>query len=227
MSSLSKLIETIVEQEIQKTKSGDEITFKVKENSEQINRGWVVHKITAFVNGEEAGFIKVSYIPSENMEKVFPTLWDYLGGLRGYYEYKDLHSKSLHDQITSLLRYSYDRHPLDDMTDDQLEELRDELLHNAHRKFGREFEAFKDFHQDKPLVDFIEVHEDKKRQRVGTGLYIAAAQWLAKKGMKLYASGLQSNDAAAAWAFLRKHLPDKIGVYKSKLNKPRTYLDFS
>lgn len=97
------------------------------------------------------------------------------------------------------------------------------------RKFGRDFQDFKAFHIDKPLVDYIRVDEDYQRRRIGIALYQYGAKWLAGKGMKLYASGLQSDKAKAAWEWLKKNRGAKIGtedmMYAGK-KKTRTFLSY-
>jgi len=62
-------------------------------------------------------------------------------------------------------------------------------------KYGRGFKAFKAFMVDKPVVDFIRVGEEYQRRGVATALYDYGAHYLSQRGMKLYASGLQSKEA--------------------------------
>lgn len=83
---------------------------------------------------------------------------------------------------------------------------------------GARFKKFYDYHVDKPFVDYINVftgsdfnknklddgNRDWRRQRIATALYIKAAKYLKDKGLKLHASGLQSDEAKAAWAHLEK-----------------------
>lgn len=85
-------------------------------------------------------------------------------------------------------------------------------------KIGQEFANFYDRHVDKPKVDYIKVFngndinrnkkdentENWSRQRIGTALYIKGAKYLKNKGLKLHASGLQSDEAQAAWVNLEK-----------------------
>ena len=68
-----------------KTKDGKKIRFKAQANFEDrgLNRGWILHKIDAYVDDRLAGYIKISYIPKRNLEEQYPTVWHYKG-MRGW-----------------------------------------------------------------------------------------------------------------------------------------------
>lgn len=86
------------------------------------------------------------------------------------------------------------------------------MLNDLSERYEHQFEKFKEFHYDKPLVDYIRVYEPHRRKRIGAALYEKAARWLAEtKGLKLYASGIQSNEAKAAWQWLQKNKEANIG----------------
>jgi GNAT superfamily N-acetyltransferase len=74
-----------------------------------------------------------------------------------------------------------------------------ELESEVEKKYRNEFRKFRAFHVDKPLVDFISVEPEFRRNRIGEALYREAAKWMAERGMKLHASGVQSKDAEASW----------------------------
>lgn len=88
-------------------------------------------------------------------------------------------------------------------------------------RYADEYEDFLDFHLDKPLVDYIRVERGPERyeehdgvvtwigsddgfqrQGIGTALYEVGAAWMAANGLTLWASGLQSPEAEAAWRHL-------------------------
>jgi len=108
------------------------------------------------------------------------------------------------------------------------------------RKFEREMAkstrpgSYRDFYAhfvNKPFVDYIKVDsgdpfdaesfgrerdsegEDMRRKGIGTTLYRAGAQWMKERGMKLHASGTQSDEAQAAWEKFTQQ--GKIGKTKS------------
>jgi hypothetical protein len=49
-------------------------------------------------------------------------------------------------------------------------------------------------------------------------LYKAGAEWMKERGMKMYASGLQSSDAKAAWEKMEK-------IFKVGKEKGRRFLE--
>lgn len=212
------LIEDIVNE--LKTKSGDEITFDIDMDSESdqtFNSQWIVHKITPLINGKEAGYLKISYVPKERMKKHFPTLLNF--GLAQYFPIgKDhTHWKNLTQEekakllIYVILSHKSPRHKdwdigwsdqsrISDMTEDELDAY---LSMAADPKFNKNlkqrWDEFVKFHVDKPKVDFIRVNDSFQRQHVALALYQKGATLLAKKGLLLHASGLQQPEAAMAW----------------------------
>lgn len=103
------------------------------------------------------------------------------------------------------------------------------------RKFERQMadkkKGFKEFYShtvNKPIVDFIHVdsgewvddnkfgksdeRESMRRKGIGSLLYKAGAEWMKERGMRLYASGIQSSEAQAVW---RKLIDQgKVGIGK-------------
>jgi hypothetical protein len=101
-----------------------------------------------------------------------------------------------------------------------------EYLEKVKNKYQSRMENFKNFHVDKPIVDYIRVFDNHRRQRIAIALYEYGAKWMAKKGMKLYASGIQSDEAQAAWEWLKKNRGANIGREKSSYDKIRTFLSY-
>jgi len=218
------------------TKSGEEIEMKRLPDSEgNDNRGWRVDKIEAYVGGEKVGYLKVSYIPHERFVRYYPDVFAFMHHIQGkrlgeyssdYVPYvsrdKDDRRKMLKD-IVFLLRavpYGKEKEYVQKLSDREvLQQLReyDKELMDGH--YGRMFKQFKNFHKDKPLVDFIRVEEPYQRQRIAEAMYRAAAEWMREKGMRLYASGTQSAEAKKAW----KHLRQNVGVTKAR--RGRRYLE--
>lgn len=201
------------------------ITFEYEKDTEGENRGFTVDKITARTNGEEAGYLKLSYIPRDKFFHFYPTIFNYLDQIKGwimfphgkgYLHYKNLTSEERRQLLENILSY---RRELQDasnakrLNDKQvlstLKELEGEMLEaDKHKKQG--FHWFFKYFVDKPLVDYIRVHPKFRRMGVGTELYKAGAVWMKERGMRMYASGLQSPEAKAAW----KSFPEKGLVIK-------------
>lgn len=258
MSKLEQLIELLVEQEF-KTKLGNEIDFRIHERSprhrDQLGRGWVVHRIEAIIDGEEVGYINISYIPEERFNQQFHSILQYIDKMKGKglspgKDYNCPHPCSDHlddlplaGQVRAIAGLSYSTMNMfyqspskpkviqpEEMSDSELRKLKDEMIADLKERYGHQFEKFKEFHVNKPLVGYIEVYEPRKRQRIGAALYEKAARWLAEtKGLKLYASGIQTDKAKAAWNWLRKNKGAQIGteVFRDgDRSKVRTYLSY-
>ncbi len=223
-----------------KTKSGSEVIMSYDENTERVNRGWVVDKVTATVDGELAGYIKVSYIPTEEFNKFYPNIfaWKSIvegGGfnfiidrINGYdFIYEKLSPKKrqefLEDVARQFLGEEGNEYLSQFKTDnDVLREIQHiEAVTTKHH--GNDFKAFVEFHVDKPNVDFIQVEPILRRNRIGLALYLEAAAFLKKKGLKLHASGVQSPSAVAAWEYLEKY--HNVKYTKASDGSARRYLE--
>lgn len=214
---------SIIKEAPVQTKTGHKITFKVFEkspdpNDQNMNLGWVVHKIIAYVNGEEAGYIKISYVPKENVSKFYPTVFEYAANLGGRYQLKDYSNKSIIEQIIALDKYPYqfsskeEQENLKNLSTNELIKLksRSEKEYIQEYNLQQQYDNFIDFYVDKPLVDYIMVYDAFKRSRIGENLYVVTSKYLAKKGLKLYASSLQSPEAKASWNNLGNKYSNKI-----------------
>ena len=226
------------------TKAGQEITFERIEDSEgDKNRGWQVDQIEAFIDGKNVGYLKISYIPHERFEKYYPTIFNFLGQIRGHsclpYKKrdKDYHTLSRDELIEywphawiTIHRY-WPEHTwkegyllpngqlVKNLDRPQLIAEWEKLEREAQKVFGKQFKEFFQYHVDKPLVDFIRVENEYQRQRIGEALYKEGAKWMAEKGLKLHASTLQTKEAAGVWRHMEK------GGIVDKSNK-RRYLKY-
>lgn len=229
------------------TKEGTEITLRHTEDAEKIQSPWVVHKIDAYIGDEHAGYIKVSYVPREYLKKFIPNIFSYLTKIKGVNllprEISHIHySKLSHEQLVDSFEMVYyyanhERYPtwdpkekkyiykgkfVNEYSKEELIEVYKEFEKVLIKQYGKQFQDFKQFHVDKPLVDYVRVNEPEedpkrfRRKRIGEALYLAATEWMNSKGMKLYASGLQSDPAKATWEYFgRTHVvqKDKRGKY--------------
>lgn len=96
----------------------------------------------------------------------------------------------------------------------------EDIIKNHLQDNRRQFIKFRNYFVDKPIVGYIRVlkkddelkklnpknraKKDFRRQHIGLAIYLEAADWLSKKGLRLYASTLQSDEASAAWKKLEK-----------------------
>ena len=233
------------------TVKGVPLRIDVRENIEdRINPGWVVHLLTADRPEGPAGYLKVSYIPREQAEALYPDpfAWqsrDQLGLEDTLGVPDDLWTR---EQIIFALRASqrhFSASEVDDLADHELlaHWKQRRAQYNEENRHVYEAPMGLDFHVDKPLVDYISVYregdsphdisgrvsDDAPRVTVGsrgtgagTALYETAALWIAERGMQLHASGLQSDEAQAAWARFRKR---GVVIEKPCVDRVRQVLD--
>lgn len=218
------------------TKDGDEIELKREEDTDsKLNTGFVVDKITAYVNGEEAGYLKIQNIPHDSFHKHFGTIFNWMTRFGGRsvlpYEKQSSHYEELsNDERRKMLRdivyvqfvpWGQENEYIAQFNDREvLEKIREfeDKLNNGDK--GKQYRQFKNFHKDKPFVDYISVDEEFQRQRIAEAMYLEGAKWMKERGLKFYASGLQSDSAKAAW----KHLAKKFKV-KSDRTRKRKFLE--
>jgi GNAT superfamily N-acetyltransferase len=214
-----------------------------------IKEAWTVELVELHTPDEPGGYLKISYIPEEKLQRYFPTAFEYAVRERGkYLRISQLLDKgeenwSRDDYETALngsqdwlpygreaeLRELYQRMSLDQIQDEWARHKQE--IASAHQS---EYEEFCDGQLDKPHVDFIRVYDendddayqgsvrkkrktrsDLRRQGLGVLMYETAALWAQARGMRFYASGVQSPEAEATWAAMeRRGLVRKEGKRK-------------
>ena len=224
---------------VYETKDGTPITFKVydKDPNDNVVAPWVLHKIEAYVGGQLAGYLKISYIPHTVFDKEIPTVWDYKYKLSGWSadgrnRFDDPQPLTVTEAYRMATRYTamylyneYDK----GITPSEKEQAA--FLKKLEKQYLPDFQKFEAFHVDKPMVDYIRVQDDFKRQGVATALYKYGARWLAKtKQLPLYASGLQQPEAKAAWDKMkttpRMRIPIQEEPHPHEPDKVRTRIDY-
>lgn len=154
-----------------RTASGVEVELRYRwDVDDGINEGWIVHVIEAAVDGAPAGYIKLSYVPKEQQEALFPDPFAYalertgsFHSIRRLLEERpesEWTEKDLFRAIEDSYRYvgaqMYDE--LRSLDRDQLQERWQERKRFLKDEYRRRFREFCEFHVDKPLVDFIRVY---------------------------------------------------------------------
>jgi len=229
------------------TKDGDKIELRYQDDSEgDENRGWTVDKITAYIDGIEVGYLKLSYIPNKRFHDHYPNIFAWLQKISGNYlisrdfvgfgserrggeefeyeKYSEEHKRKFVEILAFVFRLGREGTYVKQFKTDRelLQAIRDIEEKFLSGSKGVQFKRFKNDFVDKPVVDFIRVNEDFQRKRIAEALYVAGSKWMKEKGMKLYASGTQSDSAKDAW----KHLEKKYKVRTTrKGRKGRRYLD--
>ncbi|MFA5489181.1 MAG: GNAT family N-acetyltransferase [Candidimonas sp.] len=196
------------------------------------NRGWIVHKIQAIVDGKEIGYLKISYIPKERFDNHYKSIPDYLDKIEGRPIYpingkieiidnKIILNNATFDEMKKIANNIYyhanEKWPLKIPTSRvRLLDFIEENLEKLSKRWKNKFIDFKNFHVDRPIIDYISVSKEYRRMGIGTSLYKKGAELMNSKGLKLYASGLQTDSAKATWEFMRKNnltRTDKKGEY--------------
>lgn len=225
----------MIDERVWKTRHGQPIEMRWEEDILDENRGWITHRMQALIDGQEAGYLKTSYIPSCNVARYYPDITHYLAQIRGEW------SLVSEDPIERLIAMSYKvelwRNVLkrEDVLTMSLQERAERsitYMQKLEEEYGEDFNDFLNYYVDKPYVDYINVEIEFQRRGIGLALYESTAYKLAEKGLRLYGSTLQSDPAKAAWERMTKtpRLSAYIGQETDWQNGNewvRTYLDLT
>ena len=118
------------------TKDGEPITFQVTPFSESNDeRGWVVHKIDAFLDNKEAGYIKLLYIPREKWDQIYQgNIWKFRKIALGNYDpeqWLKSEKEKASDEMKLYELYFVDK-PIVDFISTQEEFRRQRIAYNLH-----------------------------------------------------------------------------------------------
>lgn len=215
-----------------RTRNGRPIEFGFQENDPEdergVNKGYVVRRVDAYVDGIHAGYLKISYVPSKRVPECYPSVWHWLEAIKGWslqlddlsdtwakcHNYAQRLPASLRGSGISVGSLSAHIPDAEIMRED-LAVLEDTWIYGLWQSPREAFRTFINQSVDYAFVDYIRVFDGKswcdapakinwQRQGIGTALYIEGARWLAHKfGLPMHASGLQSESAQAAWDSMR------------------------
>ncbi len=231
-----------------RTRDGDQIIFVVHDpdpnDQPSPKAGFVISRIDAYVrpkeappilfedeyHGEYVGFLKISYVPRANWERLITSPWQHAQRWEGRFVGADV------DNIDVLYEYFRGWHPsrppVEETTSEQRLRVVEEEVNLEQMKSA--MASSYAFHVDKPLVDYVKVFAPWQRRGIATALYDFGARWLANiKGLRLYASGMQTPEAKAAWDRMEQDptLPIRREWYKNfsdpEYSKERRYLDYT
>lgn len=163
--NLKEFISHVVDEELKQRPEG--LTFNFDEEKVS-DIGFKDVVMTAHLNGIEVGHIRVSWVPSQVFNVLYPDEQAF--------------------QASELRSIYY--------------QTREELF---------------DFAVDKPNVEFIYTEDNFKRKGIAIAMYEEMAKYLAKKGLKLYASPLQHDHAQAAWKWMKMNAGAHVGSEQGRL----------
>lgn len=191
------------------------------DHQDGIQSPFVVHRLSAQVEGEAAGYVKVAYVPRSQMLEELPDALHLALHQRGHQRVYDLvrHTpleRWSDDELQSAIACARIPPGLGRMTRAELVEKWEQAAASLAKRHTDAYAHYIDAHVDKPRVDYIRVFDkgDRtvprerdspratrsfRRLGVATALYETAARWMAANKMTIWASGLQQPEAAAAW----------------------------
>ena len=210
------------------TQDGRPITFKVilDDPMDQmgVERGHKNQRVVAYVDGEDVGYIKWSYIPNAVWERRYPTVWEYKREWNSWYaaEGKDLSDvETLWETLFWPPRFYGTPREKPDSKRGMQADIKRWLKFNP--ELVHAYEKTKEFWVDKPVVTYVNVSDAWRRQHIGLALYKYAARCLALQGLPLFGDTNQTDDARAIWKKMRsmRALPVKETDFQMNPARPR------
>lgn len=201
-----------------RARDGAAIELRWAEGIETPNCGFVAHELSAWDAGARVGYLRTGFVPKANLETYLPTVWhhvasfggSYLGALFDTHFGPAIHPDGLDPEAFAAFRTHACRViGADDRGwTDYAAMMRALKRHPGLRERETRFAAFRAFHLDRPLVDYVSTRRseangvlaDNSGRGIGLMLYAGAVQILAGKSLRLHASGLQSDSARRLWS---------------------------
>ena len=195
-----------------------DIQFHYEENIGEENRGWVVDKLSAFIDGEEVGYLKIEYIPAAKWEKWYKSPLDYMVHIHGWsvgqFGTPDVMGTMTVKKLKSMAWYFWHKEFPNIEPGPEMDHLVKKLERGVERKYAKKLEEFKEYHFDAPKPAWIEVKPEFRRRGIGTALYLEASRQMRARGLTLRASTLQSGSAEGVWrSLLERGLAEHRGKF--------------
>lgn len=198
---------------------GYEVDIRWAENIEKENRGFISNEMSVWIDGIHCGYLRVGFVPSENLKIFMPTVFHYMSSFGGSYfpelfTERDTFGKAIpFSDLPPEIFLKFSKNiaflfRVDDVSWSTYEEMLTKLKKNTkYIDMLKEFKEFKQFHLDRPHVDYIctkqNTHNGILQNNNGRGLglilYSATAHKLAEMNFLLHGSGIQSEDARKMW----------------------------
>lgn len=210
------------------THCGQSLTFEFVEDCEK-NRPnysdslWSVHSVNAFltIDGKktQVGYLKVSYIPQSSWdEKIlasrYPEVLVYAAKVSGWCipvdeddEAETLHRTANYCNMDLYNEKAFLNNP---HSSKAYQDAKKDLYDRVDAKVTHKMKDCKDFHIDKPLVDFISVDSEYQRKGIGNALYFATVTLIADNGLTLHASGIQTLEGKANFQRFKANYPEMV-----------------
>lgn len=197
------------------TKDGraiDLLFFERDPTEQRDNFPWVIHRVEAHIDGELAGYLKISYIPKKNRWK--SGLEYKMSPFGGTWSVDQTTPETTWDDIMRYMFFWRGKFKPPHWDPKNRNEVQENL-----KAFNR-WALTQTPPTDDPIIDYIHVEPDFRRQGVGTAMYLFGAREMGKRGLKLRSSTVQSDEAKAVWKSMKSR-----GLAKSWRGRPLA-LDF-
>ncbi len=198
----------------------------VKDVEGNENRGWIVHRIRAYKDGKVVGYLKLSYIPKDRFDDHYPGILNYLTQIGGKsvlpYDMKtvpweEIPADKLGEHIYHMAMAAHmswnEANYLSKLGEGNPERIK-QIVMGLEKKLlkqdGKQFRRFRAHTVDKPIVDFIRVEPEYRKQGIGTKLYDAAVRWMKNLGLPLYMALDTKGPTEKIWNKLEKKYSTKI-----------------
>lgn len=186
----------------------ENLTFKIYDQDPDDTRGseigYKVVKAIAFLGSKEVGYLKATYIPRQDWDRICPDPIHFMSFFHGWSSKYVLQKGGTRDEFAkSVARAAYGKVNCSFNS----EEERETFLQRVNDSYQEKYDDWEKGIVDNPTIDYIHVDEDHRRKGIGTCLYQKMAIYLAVKGMTLKGSGLQQPEAYAVWKKMHS-LPD-------------------
>ena len=202
------------------------------------NEYFDTHTITAFIDDNKVGYIRVAYIPSENT----PDFYEFFESFQGWVGLGNAYKKKDYLEVVKIISSHMSDHQIDNklyswkngreyygepkpqnMTLWVKEQLK-HYLKQLHRFGNPQYENFLEWFIDKPVVDYISVNPEERRSGIGSLLYTQCAKWMGMNGLRFYSSTCQTKAAQSSWEKLKSKYPVSSEV---TAGQTRYYMDYS
>ena len=185
---------------------------KVLDFSGDNNRGWIDHRVEAWLDGNKVGHLTISYITPERLSNHYPDgAIDYAGHIGGG---PSRPAKGITKEYVALLYWHHNQESwqaasamlaglkrLDEAH--SLEFYKNVLIPRYNKEYGKKFQEFIEYWVDYPIVSYISVDREHRGKGLGKRLYVEGGRLMHREfGLDLHSSTLQSESAEKVWESL-------------------------
>ncbi len=211
----------------------DKIVLEYRNVLGDPNSLWGLDAIRALVDGQEVGELRISYVPSARIGNWREDVFSFLADRGQMYDMKvpkDFHNASTRELAVAMHAIQRKKEGWKAAEDsDWYSKSRNEILQGFEhyreqltQEMKPYMEDFIDIYIDKPMVDYIQVHPDFRRQGIAYTLYKAGAEWMQERNLSLHDGLTQSPEAQMCWKYMEQRgLVEVMGETAKGTNRRR------